>query len=357
MIGKVLAMSDLIVNFDFVGSCRGSCPSCTLSEFEREQPVSFMTGGQMKMALSMAVGSQRPDFLAVGVGRGNNLALEHSEHSHIFDLTAHMAKVAPQARRVMEISTSLVEAPAKQRENAIRLADGCAQSDPAGEARFVVVLDVSKTSSGYWTAIESFMRWMHEHRGGEDGQGDILSLNLSVKHLPNPSDVYRRVSYWRGPVNVQWLAYGQGAVSPDDLLAGQAWIARFADLADRGGLDCNLLNVGRLATSHAGVSPIEAIKSQNRRLIWVDRTGAVRPGVFTMVGDYIIENANIPVRALSTMMRNTTCSSCAKIGACIQAGGYAPAFEVLKVMGSSGLACPALVRDCLESDLMGTTNV
>lgn len=341
----------LIVNFDFVGSCRGSCPSCTLSEVERAAPYAFLTGAQMADALEQALqGIRPPDFLALGLGRGNTLALDSSEHDHVFELARAARRLAPQARRVIELSTSLIEAPAKQRQHALALMEGVAAADPDAECRLVVVLDVSKTSRGYWDNIASFVVEMSEWRGGGDGSADILALNISVGALPRVDSVLERIRDWRGPVNVQWLVSGESAVIDAPALQElRRWLLEFARGAQPLGLDCNLLNVPQSVATDFGGSAMTAIDEQVARLGWVNRAGILQRGAFTMLGDYAAAASVRPDSVAARMMRHAACRGCDQLRSCIRAGGFAPALEALRRGRVEPAVCPSGLRDVLAA--------
>ena len=342
--------STQIINFDFVGSCRGSCPSCTLSPEERVSEDPFLTGEQMVSALRevLKVGHE-PSFLAMGVGRANVLALDPSSHQRVFELAAVAKELAPSAHRVMEISTSLIEAPAKQRANALAIMRGVELVDPGAECRLVVVLDISQTSQGYWGAIERFMNEMSEWRGGGDGSGDILVLNLGIGALPPVDEVLRRVRRWSGPVNVQWLASGEKAVISDRLLDGlAAWLKQFWEGAIKEELDCNLVNVAEVAVQSSDDLPVAALANQLSRLAWVTRDGFVHQGAFTMLGDYAAAASIDPKTVATRMFRHAACRGCEQLRSCIRCGGFAPALEVLRRGGASSGVCPSGLIRVLE---------
>jgi hypothetical protein len=342
--------STQIINFDFVGSCRGSCPSCTLSEAERVSEEPFLTGEQMVSAIrEVLAGKDEPSFLAVGVGRANVLALDPSSHGRIFSLVAQAKALAPSAHRVVEISTSLIESPAKQRANALAIMRGVAKVDPEAECRLVVVLDISQTSQGYWNAVERFMSEMSDWRGGGDGSGDILVLNLGIDALPPVGEVLRRVRRWQGPVNVQWLASGERVEMSDQLLLGLAdWLKRFFDGAILEELDCNLVNVAQTAVQSADDLPVAALANQLSRLAWVTRDGFVHQGAFTMLGDYAAAASVDPKTVAARMFRHVACRGCEQLRSCIRCGGFAPALEVLRRGGVSQGVCPSGLIHVLE---------
>lgn len=337
------------INFDFVGSCKGSCPSCTLSEYERAQPEAFLTGKQMTDAMRRILADKRPDRLVMAVGRANTLALNEAAHLHIFDVARAAGELAPQAHRVLEISTSLVEAPQKQKERALALVKGCQEADPGLEVRFVVVLDVSKKSAGYWRAIETFLRWMFEWRGGKDGDGDILALNVSLTALPDIPDLIRRVSYWRGPVNVQWLGSGEKSIDAEAVSAAEDWFHQLAMAAKAAGLDNNLLAVKELSRERHQDSILDVMRANIGRLAWMDRFGVVSEGSFTVIGDYAVGAAMKADEAARLMMRHPACRTCPQLQLCVTCGGFAAAAEVLKRVSVAAGVCPSMLRKTLAS--------
>lgn len=337
----------LIVNFDFAGGCRGSCPSCTLSESERAHPVAFLNGHQLVAGLRAALERvPEPSFLAMGLGRGNVLSMDESAHLHIQDLMVYAKDRVPRAKRVLEISTSLIDAPRKQKNNALALMEASGNADPELELRFVVVLDASKTSLGYWSAVESFLKEMSAWRGSGDGSGDILTVNLSLSSLIPANELLSKIDYWRGPVNLQWLASGDSVYGVDEIVLAERWFRDFLIGAKLRNVDCSLLNVARAARDDYGQTLPEILENGLSRLAWVDKSGVCRHGVFTMLGDYAVWGGADASSSIRKMMRHDACRACPVLLNCIRAGGFAPASKNVE-LNLPSMACPSLLRASL----------
>lgn len=358
----------LVVGLDYCGSCRGSCPTCVLTAAERALDVPLMRPADAERAFaSMAATYPSVREVALGIGRGNNLALPASSVADHLAIAAAARRHLDFATGVLEVSTSLVGKLEPQVERAKRIVEAF-RADPCGfDPRFAVVANTALGSPRYWANIDAFLSAMQEFRGGPaDGHGDIISLNLGIDSLPDLATVEALVSRYRFPVNLVWVpTFDPGAATEGGLARLGAWVAGFWAMAARLGLDANVVNrtadalsqraeglaqlahhVSRSAGAVVYVAPDgrwhEGFTSVLAEMdpVRFDPEAEVVRGQRRMVGD--------PRRDIARLMRNPACTACPGFSACVLSGAYKLGLLALRRHPGGTRACPSGMRETFE---------
>ncbi len=359
----------LIVNLDYCASCRGNCPSCVLGRDERADVRSLLGPGRVDRALAGIVALHSAvGTLVLGVGRGDTLALPEDS---VRDLVAF----ARSAERrfgfhagLMEISTSLMGRAGAHLTRAGAIVEAFWARGLRLDPRFVVVADTALTSPTYWRGIDTFLRTLEATRGGDDGAGDILVVNLSAGHLPDLDRLADRVGGYRFPVNVTWTpAFDPALRSVDGVDALGRWLAGFYRLGRRLGLDSNLLTRADLAMQAHDLEPgtlADHIAANGAAMVFVDRDGACHGGYasvsadmdpvrFDPAGEVVSAMAAEPGTDLARLMRHPACRGCAFLGACVASGAHKAALMTLRNLPPGARVCPSAMRGVFEEAAHG----
>lgn len=357
----------LIINYEYCGTCRGHCTTCALTTEERATATPFLDAAQMHTALIYAASQHpQPSMLALGIGRADVLALADQPPQAVRDILVRAADLFSGVPIIAEVATSLVGG--KLDTYVRRARDWSAtlgHAAPPVTVRFAIMANLELHSASYWRNVRGFLDQLAEWRGGADGSGDILNLNISASRLPGVADVIRRLDGIRSPINVLWNPVAQPDIRRHLDLLG-LWLAEFYQAAQSAGMDCNLINLCDLPTPSAQEA-IAQIADHPATLISMDRHGQVGEGLFTILGDMdpgrsVGMATHTPVlrrdrpaqvvsdarRESARLLRHRTCRACPHLGRCIQTGGFKLAQVVLQ-RDPDILGCPTALRPMFDA--------
>ncbi len=352
------------INLDYCGVCQGTCPACALSRQERATSRPLLSLGHALTALrTLADRMPAAEEFVLGVGRGNVLQLDPAQTDEgLRALASAACEQFDFHRGVMEIATSLIGRHEAHLERARRLRQVL---DGSGfDPRFVVVVNGAlQGNPRYWRNVRLFVEQLHEDRGGRDGAGDILQLNLTAGALPDLEALGQLLQGYGFPVNVTWVpVHDPAAAEPDKVAALGQWLADFHGLAERLGLDSTVRTYGHQAQAWAGATVAEALEQlagYDQVAAFVDRHGQAHGAALTLLGD-VDPVRNTPTAGGSvivpaaqeqaTLTRSRACRACPAAAACLATGAWITA-RTLYLRAPARLreaACPIGVQTLFE---------
>lgn len=354
----------LIVATDYATSCSGTCPTCVLSKEERLRPMAATMPELMLKGMRAAAETYSDvGTLAVGVGRANVLDLPEGSIDEIGRVAGGVQGMFGQRDTLLEISTSLVGKLDRQTARALRLLE--ASGGWNADVRFVVVANTALHSDKYWKNVESFMSSVEQARGevGEDGNGDILQLALSLDSLPDPAELASRVSYQKAPMNLTWApAFDRGLEREGALRRMGEWIVEWYRLTADGEMDSSLVNRVRqsLRMVDSGLKEaVEHARNSSAAVVYVRPDGRWHNGLFTVLAEMD------PVRfdpeadggqmaattppELRRLMSNPACRDCPFVDACISSGSHRIGLMALRRFPQGTEDCPSGLRGAFEA--------
>ncbi|GAB5390331.1 MAG: hypothetical protein Alpg2KO_32990 [Alphaproteobacteria bacterium] len=375
-----LQQETFILNIDYCGNCRGVCPSCILTADERARTTPFLTVPQIADSFARYGDDlRRVKELIIGVGRGNILTLDPRYDDDLVGIARAAEQQFAFEGGVMELSTSLVgkydHHVARAKSIVKRFAHEGLRFDP----RFVVVANTAiDTSPNYWRNIRIFCEQMQDFRGGGDGAGDILLLNLNIANLPDIDMLRELLAGYRFPVNITWTPWHDPDLGNDLALRDvETWLAEFYALAMDEGLDSNVINYTHLAMDVGALTPpqvVEHIENSGESLAFIDQDGVWHKGSPSVVGDLdpvrywpkpgdgakaLITDAK---GDFATLFRARPCRACAHVTTCVTSGAWHGAMVTCgkrpELMQSD--LCPAGTRSLFslaQKRYIGDTNL
>ncbi len=365
MPGDAKQYETLIVNLDYAGRCAGSCPVCALSAEERASTRPFLNPLTVENAFReiTTLGHTSCRDLVLGVGRGNMLDLGDGVVEQLNAIAASAAGAFSFDRGLIEIATSVMGRLPDQIARAERIVSGFREADHNLDARFVVVANAANESASYWQHICSFIDHMLGLRGGGDGDGDILLLNLSLGQLPDIPKLMEHVGKYGFPVNVTWApSLDPAAANPDTYLALEDWLAEWYVALRSRGMDSSLVARTADAMTHTQ-SDMDSLQTQleghGNMLLFVDGQGQIHYGFSAVSADMDpVRFASGAVRQqqgqqkmvrspgeeLGNLMRWPACRSCPHVQACVVSGAYKSALLSIERLARDKRICPSGMR-------------
>jgi ferredoxin len=355
----------LNLNIDYCGLCSGSCSICALSENERAYEAPFLSAAQMREAVRAAAKEtgERVGHLVVGFGRGNTLALPPESIRDIVETLAEAQDAFSFDSAETEISTSLMGKHETHRDRAFAILDAIEAEKLRFDPRFVCVGNLAIVSEAYWKRILAFLDAMTERRGGGDGSGDVLLLNLPLGRLPPIEMIETFLGRLRSPVNVTWSpAYDDDAKNPAALAALETWLDEYHALAERLGMDSSLQTRAELAM-RAGAAEEDEIGLQTETnastVLFVDSKGKLHGGYSSVIAD--LDPIRFPTAAAgkraggsammstpkeerATLLRHRACRACGYMPQCIRSGAHKAALMLVSSLSDAPNACPSGMR-------------
>lgn len=365
---KLARAEQLIVALDYCLSCRGTCPTCVLSRSERLSTGPAMTVEAAVGALS-AIAPMYPDIghLALGIGRGNNLAMPEETVADFVAIARAVDGLFRFEDGVLEISTSLVGKIEPQIDRARRILRTFRQARTRLDPRFVVVANTALASAPYWRNLDKFIRSMEDERGGRaDGTGDILQLNVATGSLPEPEMLCATLSEYRFPVNVTWApAFDPGARTEEGLEALTTWIGRFYRASRDTGLDANIVTrtAGALSVGAETLpDAIATVRGSAANVVYVAPNGSFHEGFTSVLAEMDpvrYDPASVtsegsaavvrdPTAEVLQLARNRACRLCPRLPLCVVAGAYRVGLIALRAHPKGTKVCPSGMRKAFD---------
>lgn len=328
-------------------------------------PIPAIGDRQVNVALS-SISASYPTVgtLALGIGRGNVLAMPPSS---IHDI-AKFGRIAkthfPESNVLLEVSTSLVGKIEPQIARAIEILTACEKDGT--DCRFVIVGNTALSSEKYWDNLDHFLRSMEEFRGQGDGTGDILQLALSAAHLPEPKSLIEILKDYRFPVNFSWAPFHDQAADDEGLEKLSEWIAEMWSLTREFGLDSSLVNRISKAIDNlpAGLPAlVEHAEVSSNAVLYIAADGNWHRGMFTVLAEMdpvrfdpgagFDENGRLAVatdhgRDIKNLMRNKACRACPHLALCITTGAHRLGLMTLRRQTAGTTSCPSAMRGAFD---------
>lgn len=357
----------LIVNLDYCGHCAGTCPTCVLSEDERMSVEPFLSIEQIEetfLKLKEIYKNTYIKNLVIGIGRGNTLALPEAYLEDVFKIPYIAAKSFQYEDIKIEISTSLIGKYDFHVERGKYFSD---RLEKDFETRFVIVANPMIEVKNYWRNIRIFVETMQEYRGGKDGSGDIILLNLTLNKLPDIDWLSEFLQNYKFPINLTWTPAQDFFIENKKLHNLNDWLFNFYKMAKKYNLDSNIINHlnDKLDLLSIGEAQ-ENIKYGSNSLIYVDKINRIHNGLFSIYGDLdpirytpinkTGQNLKIIDDLKEDMMklrRNRVCRSCEFMPTCVYTGAYKVgllAFD--KLVDKKDNICPSGLKKTFLEDYM-----
>lgn len=333
----------VIVNLDYCGSCRGTCPTCVLTVEERLNNFPLMNKNTVIKGFEKvidSIGNEYDNFI-VGFGRGNHLVLDEYTVNEIVDICHYIEDVVFAREYLYEISTSLVGKIDKQIERAKLILDTAKQSGLKGDFRFVIVANVGVSSPNYWRNVQKFMDSMIEFRGGNiDGSGDIIQINLAIDSLPDLDWLGKYIFSYRNPINIAWVPYFDEHKSNPELMRNfENWMVEFVRTSHEKDLDTNIVNWGENSIQYLNQPIVDLeiqIETSSNSLLYISTDGEFHNGYPTIMADmdpvrFDPESSSLDNDRQSNLsnkgdfmrlMKFKSCRECKYFNACVHSGGY-----------------------------------
>ena len=333
----------LIVNLDYCGTCRGTCPTCVLTLDERLSTKPLMQTDDIVSAFTDIFSHYGTSFkrFVVGFGRGNHLVLGGETIDDILDVVDFIENQVVSEEMLIEVSTSLVGKIDKQIQRAIQIIEAAKRRGLRADFRFVVVANVGVSSHKYWQNVVKFMDALIEYRGGNySGTGDIIQINLALNDLPELSSLKDTVFKYRSPLNIAWVpAFDKDAGNAAQRDKLEEWLAVFYESGEENGLDTNISNWGNrsIKFKEYSVSEFDAqISVSGDTLLYVSTDGSYHYGYPTIMADMdpvrfdplSIKDGNLRQSSISndkdymSLLRHRGCRECPYFTSCVHSGGY-----------------------------------
>lgn len=335
--------SSALINLEYCGTCHGTCKGCLMEEFERAESQPFLTKETIQKALLEIIKTHPEaigvDFSTLAFGRGNTLALNDDCWKDIKDISQFYVSLFKPKTHAIECSTGLIG----KIEQIIDVAKKRVDEND-NQMRFVVVANSDLFSQSYWNNVDKFFESMMTHRGGrhEDGNGDVLVLNMVADRLPEIQPLLTRLKDYQFPVNIAWLPLTIN--TPEKKQEVGHWLVDFISQMDRGTWDCNLLYLTQAILNNEP-SLTQAIEEHTNSLSWwVDKQGNPVRSAFTVMGDVEFNrweqklSISLPkefIKFYQLFSKLPSCKKCKWKNECVSAGTFLHA-----VVTPSGTTCP-----------------
>lgn len=340
-----IKLESLIVNVDYCGTCRGTCPTCVLTKDERLLNKPLTNSELVIKALrdiSSKYGKVHDSFI-FGFGRGNHLVLPDSTIPEMLEILGSIDELYEAEEFLIEISTSLVGKIDPQIDRAKTLIDTINKSFSNFDVRFVVVANVGVSSEKYWQNVFKFLSAIEEHRGGiDDGNGDIVQINVSLDSLPDLQWLEEFFKDFPSPLNIAWVpAFDVNSGKKEFMDRFEHWLGGFYEMTLRNDLDTNIRNWGHRSMRYNDSDLKELMDNaihSSKSLLYVDPQGNYHNGYPTIMADMdpirfdphaaelhngsrksILNNDG---KEILNLLKNKACRQCKYISACYHSGGY-----------------------------------
>jgi hypothetical protein len=357
---------NLAINFDYCGSCSGTCQTCLLTAEERAQDRALLSVSRIGAVLSEIASdvTRRPRRLILGIGRGNNLVLPESALRDYKRIATAATDLFDYEEGLVEVSTSLVGKLEPQMDRAKAILDLLGGLDRPYDAKFVVVGNTALSSEKYWRNLDTFFRAMRDYRGGNvDGNGDIILLNLGIASLPDLDWLSGFLTDFHSPVNITWVpSVDPASASEEGLRKLEGWIADLHDLGVWRGLDLNIVQRlhGALKSKSFDTSALDKhVAMSANTALFVSPDGAWHYGLASVLVDmdpvrfeagfkdaagvgHLVDD---PHRDRVRLLRNPTCRTCQFFHVCVAAGTYRIALSVLRRHPQGLSCCPCAMKE------------
>lgn len=357
-------MNGFNFNIDYYGLCHGNCVGCLLTEQERNSDQLFQTNNNIvKVFAELLHKNDRKDDVVVAFGRGNLLLLGDDEIEALSDTMNRMVGIMDDFHvnsQVFELSTSLIGPYDKQLLNARKLAS-------QDKSTFVIVADGAlMNKNNYWTNIRRFLDDMSEYRGGHDGSGDVLGLNITLKQLPDVAYLEKYLAGIHSPINVIWSPTLDAEFINDESMRGLAdWLVEMSEAGFRHDWDLNINNIGLLSIEEMNRfdDAKSIIHASRQRNFILDKEGELSEGLFCLYGDIdpmrsaVVISQHDPRREqvesdamnkLRMMLKRRSCLTCPMQRACVASGAYQYVGFVSAHLEDKK-TCPTGLRKVLEN--------
>jgi hypothetical protein len=366
-------IANLLINIDYLGSCNGKCAGCLLSEEERASSEPFLKIDALYRLVERLLYKHKDiENAAVVLGRGNILSLEDRYLGDVGFFIEQMAKSPANKNRnevSVEISTSLIGKIELQIEKAKWLSDIAIQPSNITQ-RFIIVVNPALNSISYRENVRRFIKEMADHRGGLDGSGDVLVINISIDDVPKIETMKTLLKDIYSPVNVIWSPVKDFGVEGYKEKLGQLerFLAEMVHLSQAMDIDLNLINIYRSSHTVSGLDTrrvMADLQAGAECNYVIDKIGAVHHGMFSILGDLdpnrSVSNQNQihlgkvncifndPREEWMKLNRNRNCATCEYQQVCIASTGYRLALISLDSGVDLKDACPAGLRLTYEA--------
>lgn len=343
---KDIRKDTLIVNIDYCGSCRGTCPTCVLTKDERLTNNPLVEAEIVKNALQEISEKieKEPRRLVLGLGRANHLVLPKYTVDEIVDILSFSEKCFDSDEYLVEISTSLVGKMDLQIERAINIIEKARSKNTGFDVKFLVVANMGLTSPKYWENVKYFLDSLTNYRGGRTNEnGDILQINVSLDSLPNLEWMEDYLKEHMSPVNIAWVpGFDKDTGKFDYMRNFEDWMERFYLMSKRLGLDTNIVNWGENSINYMNDSintlVDNAIESGSRSLVYVNTDGKYHKGYPTIMADMdpirfdpdiatlkpaeVMSNLIKDGKEVYDLIKHKGCRNCKYLSSCFHSGGY-----------------------------------
>ena len=338
-------MESLIVNVDFCGTCRGTCPTCVLTKDERLTNAPLTTPDLVISALmdiKNKYGSQHESFI-FGFGRGNHLVLPEYTVEQMMEIMDFIHENFDAHEYLIEVSTSLVGKIIPQIERAKLIIDKISDRYHKFDIRYVVVANVGVSSPKYWENVFLFLNELKQHRGGDyDGNGDIVQVNLSIDNLPDLDWFESYFKDFSSPLNIAWVpSFDSNTGNKKFMDDFENWMLRFYEISISNNLDTNIINWALRSIKFNNFSLNELIDNalhSSKSLLYIDPYGVYHNGYPTIMADMdpvrfdpfaaTLNNSERKStlhnngKDILNLLRNKSCRQCKYISTCYHSGGY-----------------------------------
>jgi ferredoxin len=335
----------LIINVDYCGSCRGTCPTCVLTKDERLTNEPLMNINDIKDALkriSVDI-DNAPRRLVLGMGRANHLVLPEYTIHEIIEILQYAKECFKSEEYLVEISTSLVGKMDFQINRAKKILDKAKEKIPDFDVKYLVVANMGLSSPKYWDNVKKFLDSIEMYRGGKkEESGDIIQINLSLDSLPDINWMEEYLNDHMSPVNIAWVPGFDKDTSKQKYMEDfENWMVEFYNMSKRIKLDTNIINWGERSIGFNSDSLDELIdnaKESENRLIYISTNGSYHKGYPTIMADMdpirfdpdMVElnpnetksNLIKDGKEIYDLIKHKGCRSCKYISSCYHSGGY-----------------------------------
>lgn len=325
-------IKQLIINTEYFLQCAGSCSGCFLSSEERDSLNSFHD--EIKISILKLLEEKKLpqqeliDFMVIGFGRGNNLALSLDELEKLGQLIQYIESNFKAQKIIFEVSSSLIGKIETQISNAIYLLNF------SKNIYFNVVVNSEITSKQFWTNLKLFHQKLTVHRqswGWSDNTGDILVLNINPQKLPDLAMLKIFSKGIESPINISFFPYDIQIknISQSEQLAVNKWTEDFIELFKE--KDLNIKNY--LSVFNFEIKDIHDVKNHINRTqetyFFIDKKGHVTNGIPSIMGEIdfprLMDKYKLKPdinKAFNLMQKSSACVNCDYQKYCLASGAY-----------------------------------
>lgn len=325
-------INQLIINTEYFLQCAGSCSGCFLSSEERDSLNNFHD--EIKLSILKLLNEKElpekflRDFLVIGFGRGNNLALSLNELEKMGQLIQYIEKNFKAEKIIFEVSSSLIGKIDTQITNAIYLL-GFSKN-----IYFNIVVNSEITSKQFWSNLKLFHEKLTLHRqswGWSDNTGDILVLNINPQKLPDLAMLANFSQGIQSPINISFFPYDIEVknVIQQEQKAVVKWTEDFIELFKE--KDLNIKNY--LSIFDFEMKDIHDVKTHIEKTqetyFFIDKKGQVTNGIPSIMGEIdfprLMDKYKLKPdinKAFNLMQKNTSCMNCNYQKHCLASGAY-----------------------------------